>query len=261
MKDNDLLLGLIGSQQDREESAPAEPAGSIVDNVAGAEANAAPQPSAEAVHEVLADNLRDMTGASFLYCTVASSLSGDIDPQAFKIYRDKLLQDAGNPSDPLETMLLEQLALAHFNIGRLQMKSCSVENSKLAVAYSDAATRLLGEFRRCTLALEEFRAKQIARKDHNASITAAAKKSPTKRNGKPQPSNGKKPSKNGRKPVNGKKKAITNELGGNRHGETPEWLKKRMAYPTPSGSALAASTDGNGKASHLKASSDFAMQR
>ncbi len=194
-------------------------------------AEQAPQPSTEAIREALADNLRDMTGASFLYCSAASSLSDGFDPHAFKVYRDKLLQDAGNPTDPIETMLIEQLALAHFNIGRLQMKSCSVDNAKLAVAYSDAATRLLGEFRRCTLALEDFRVKQAVRKAQTANVVVETE-SAAKPNGKPRLStNGKKSSRNGRKQVNGQKKAMTAKLTNT--GDIPQCLKDRMQPPMP----------------------------
>jgi hypothetical protein len=213
---------------------------------AAAKANVEPAPSAEAVHEVLADNLRDMTGATFVYFTVASSLSGDIDPQAFKIYRDKLLQDAGNPSDPLETMLLEQLALAHFNIGRLQMKSCAVENAKLAVAYSDAATRLLGEFRRCTLALEDFRAKQIARKDRKATTASTGKEPLADRNRKPlRPINGRKPSANRKKPPSRKKKPAYNKV--TTTGEIPECLRQRMGLVADDALTQTAEIGANGR--------------
>ena len=229
--------------------------------------NADAQPQSPALAEAIRNashalNLHDVAAAGWLYWIVSSTVSDKISPEAFKQYRDILLEDAGSPTDPIERMLIEQLALAHFSIGRLQMKACSMDVPKLAIAYADSATRLLAEFRRCSLALEDFRAKQAARKERPAGNDIAEKTAPATRNGKPRPStNGRKPSANGKKTVNGKKKAMTTELGGNEHGEMPEWLRKRMEYPTLNGSALAASTNGNGKASRLKASSDCAMQR
>ena len=162
---------------------------------------------------------------------MASSLSSGIDPQAFPLYRDKLLKEAGDPSDPIEIMLIEQLALAHFNIGRLQIRSSSVQDAKLAVAYSDAATRLLGEFRRCTLALEDYRAKQAARKTAITNTEEAEEESPPKRNGKPCPSTNGKRSANGKKPLNGQKKADNAKQSAN--GELPQCLKDRMNPSIP----------------------------
>ncbi len=215
-------------------------------------AKANPEPSPDQIRGALADNLRNMTGATFLYCSLASSLSERFDPRAFKVYRDKLLKDAGSPSDPIEIMLIEQLALAHFNIGRLQLKSCSAENSKLAIAYADAATRLFGEFRRCSLALEDFREKQAARKDRKASSAVAKMAAPAKHNGTPRsstngkrPSNRKKPS-NGRKSSsNGKKMAVDSKPTSN--GEIPQCLKDRMQPPTPAALQPAGVTGRNGK--------------
>ena len=180
-------------------------------------------------------NLRDVTAAGWLWWIMSTMLSDKISPEAFKQYRDILLEDAGSPSDPLEIMLIEQLALAHFSIGRLQVKSCSMEVPKLATAYADSATRLLGEFRRCTLALEDFRSKQAARKRESASNDAAEKTVPAARNGESLPS------------TNGKKKPPTTKQRGDGHTEMPECLQKRMAPLAPNGSLLAAATSGNGR--------------
>ncbi|NQU24228.1 MAG: hypothetical protein HQ567_23345 [Candidatus Nealsonbacteria bacterium] len=202
-----------------------------------------PEALAEAIRDAShALNLHDVAAAGWLYWIVSSTVSDKISPEAFKQYRDILIEDAGRPSDPIEIMLIEQLALAHFSIGRLQIKACSIEVPKLAIAYADSATRLLGEFRRCSLALEEYRAKQAARKEGPASNDAVGKKASAAQNGRPRPSA------NGNGSANGEKKHADTELGNNGHGEMPEWLRKRMAYPTPNGSKLAAATAGNGKA-------------
>ncbi len=204
-------------------------------NGSGAKAKAEPKPADEtALDAAQAVNLREVTGAAFLYWVVSSSLTNGIGTEAFQVYRDELLRDAGNPSDPLEVMLIEQLALAHFSIGQLRIKSCALESPKLAIAYSDSATRLLGEFRRCTLALEDYRTKQAARKDQAARPDAVETAPPPNSNGRSQPSS------------NGKRKPTTARLGTN--GEIPQCLKDRMQPPIPVASQLAASTGGNGKA-------------
>ena len=143
------------------------------------------EPSMEDVHAAWAMNLREVIPAAYMYSAVARSVTDSFDTPVYKAYRDQLLQDSGAPTDPLEVMLIEQMAIAHFNIGRLHMKSGSIGNDKLAIAYSDAATRLLGEFRRCTLALEEYRGKQIARIEGAASPEDTQRPSPTPSNGKP----------------------------------------------------------------------------
>jgi hypothetical protein len=176
-------------------------------------------------------NLREVSAAGYLHWAVSTSLSDGINPAAFKLFRDKLLQDAGSPTDPIEVMLIEQLALAHFHIGRLQVRSCGAASPQLQVAYSDAATRLLGEFRRCTLALEDLRAKQDARRERNASSSKARKQASAERNGAPRPSK------------NGKKKAPNTELKHN--GEVPQCLIDRMTAPLP-GRPQLATTGGNG---------------
>ena len=53
---------------------------------------------------------------------MAPTLKG-IDWPAYKLYRDRLLADSGNPTDPVEVMLLEQLGLAHFCMGLMAAKA------------------------------------------------------------------------------------------------------------------------------------------
>jgi hypothetical protein len=192
------------------------------------------EPPPEVVAAMQAMNLREVAAAGFLHWAVSTSLSDNINPAAFKLFRDKLLQDAGNPTDPIEVMLIEQLALAHFHIGRLQVRSCGAASPQLQVAYSDAATRLLGEFRRCTLALEDLRAKQDARRERKAAAISARKKASAERNGAPRPSK------------NGKNGAPSTRVRTN--GEIPQCLKDRMTGPIPSGPQLTAATGRNGKA-------------
>src|SRR5208282_2876261 len=112
---------------------------------------ASPPPAEPTIEEIIAQqalNLKDVTGASQMYIAVSSSIAPDISTEAFKQYRKTLLEQAGSPTDPIEIMLIEQIALAHFHIGRLHLKSCSTAQAQLAVAFADAATRLTAEFRR-----------------------------------------------------------------------------------------------------------------
>jgi hypothetical protein len=194
------------------------------------QASPSTEPPAEPTLEELiaqqAENLKDVVGASQMYIAISSSIAPQISTDAFKIYRHKLLEQSGSPTDPIEIMLIEQIALAHFHIGRLHLKSCSTAQAPLAVAYADAATRLTAEFRRSALALEDYRAKQIARKQLVVGGIPVVEPEP-----KATPE---RMSKARKKETAAKMKPAENK-------ETPEWLRKRM-YPTMD-ETLAASTN------------------
>jgi hypothetical protein len=203
----------------------------LFDKPQASTAEAATQPPAEpTVAELIAQqavNLQDVAGASQMYIAVSASIAPHISTEAFTIYRQKLLEQSGSPSDPMEIMLIEQIALAHFHIGRLHLRSCSATDGNLAVAFADAATRLTAEFRRSVLALEEYRAKQIARKGLAATLDTPAPAAPPEQNGKPPR-------------TKAKRKPAVPEVDGNRRGEIPECLRKRM-NPTLEKSGLGAS--------------------
>jgi hypothetical protein len=89
----------------------------------------------------------------------ALGYGGTFDSRAYKVFLDRLLEDAGNPSDPVERMLLEQLGLAHFRIGQLQVSAGQAKSVEAAKVYNSVAARLLGEFRRTALALRVYKAR------------------------------------------------------------------------------------------------------
>jgi hypothetical protein len=119
------------------------------------------QPSAERT-EVLSSNennavrLKESTYALFTWATMRSDLKG-IDVEAYQLYRDQMLSGAGNPSDPVERMILEQLILAHLNVGLLQYKATNAGTIQATAAYASASARLIAEFRRSALALQAYR--------------------------------------------------------------------------------------------------------
>ena len=53
--------------------------------------------------------------------------------------------------------MIEQIALAHMNVGRLQFRSATAGTADAAKIYGGMATQLMGEFRRTALALQAFR--------------------------------------------------------------------------------------------------------
>jgi hypothetical protein len=110
-------------------------------------------PAADQQH---AAHLRDSTAAMFMFASLGGVLK-EVDVAAFRLYRDQLLEDYGNPRDPIVVMLVEQLALAHLNCGQLFYKASAVNSIECAAAYLAATTRLMGEFRRTALALPAYR--------------------------------------------------------------------------------------------------------
>jgi hypothetical protein len=73
-------------------------------------------------------------------------------------YRQELLRECGDPKDPLERMLIEQTAVAHFVGLHLQTMTmtCLAHPADLQIV-GNVAVQMLGEQRRLTLAVKEYR--------------------------------------------------------------------------------------------------------
>ena len=76
-----------------------------------------------------------------------------------RVYLDDLVKDSGNPVDPVEIMLLEQLAMCHQYSIQMQALSKKAEGVEAIELYLSGAARLSGEFRKTALALKEYRKK------------------------------------------------------------------------------------------------------
>jgi hypothetical protein len=111
--------------------------------------------------EHYARQLRDTVGAVFLHASVGPTLQMTDKPQAFKIYRDALIRAAGNPADPFEIMLIEQVAMAHMNIGRLHYECSLATDAERVKVYGALAVALTGEMRRTILALKVYRGETL----------------------------------------------------------------------------------------------------
>lgn len=74
-----------------------------------------------------------------------------------KRHVDQLVAQAKRTDDPIEAMMIEQLAVAHHRIATLHVRAAEAEDLAGTEAYTSAATRLLGEFRRLALALQTYR--------------------------------------------------------------------------------------------------------
>jgi hypothetical protein len=99
--------------------------------------------------------LKDSAASIFMFASMGTVLAG-LDVAGYRLYRDQLIADYGNPTDPIVIMLLEQLALAHLNIGQLFGKASAATSVECSSAYLAATTRLMAEFRRTALAVPAY---------------------------------------------------------------------------------------------------------
>ena len=76
-----------------------------------------------------------------------------------RVYLDDLVRESGNPSDPVEIMLLEQLTMCHQYSIQMQALSKKAEGIEAIELYLSGAARLSSEFRKTALALKEYRKK------------------------------------------------------------------------------------------------------
>ena len=124
---------------------------------------------------------------ALILSTVSGATFGRaIDPCAFKAFFDSVLVAAGNPSDPVEAMLIQQLVWAHHQIGNLAGKAAHPATLQEVAIYNQALARILAEFRRSTLALRDYRsgpsAKQVTIvKQQNVALVDSATRAETAR--------------------------------------------------------------------------------
>jgi hypothetical protein len=90
---------------------------------------------------------------------MASALSLDqfFDTSSYKLYLSQVLEEAGNPSDPIERMLIQQVTLAHYRTAQLHVGASQAKGIEATKILNAAAARHLGEMRRTALALRVYR--------------------------------------------------------------------------------------------------------
>ena len=119
------------------------------------------QPLAEENAKPLSDvyvarGINDKAAAVYL-ANSASPVFGDrVSREHYDACIEGTLKAAGDPSDPIERMLVDQIVMAHHGIGRLTVRAASATTEEAAV-FEAAAVRLLAEFRRCVLTLKKYR--------------------------------------------------------------------------------------------------------
>ena len=78
-------------------------------------------------------------------------------PLAFQAYHDNILQKCGQPTDPIEVMLIEQEMWAHMAIGRLYVTAGGANDANALGIFAAAIARMMAEFRRTALALKQYK--------------------------------------------------------------------------------------------------------
>lgn len=91
--------------------------------------------------------------------STAIHLDGSFDQAAFRAYMDQLLIDAGNPTDPVERILIEQIAMAHLRVGDLSVLAAGSRGNESTKILTGATARLIGEVRKTALAISAYRAR------------------------------------------------------------------------------------------------------
>ena len=137
----------------------------------GRQAAAPPEPLSP---EQQAENLRQFGGAVSAYAAGAGVFGPGFDIPTFKIYLDDFLKAMGSPTDPLERMLVEQLATANLAIGRLHMRAGASKSAAEASVCLGAVARLMAEVRRTSVALHTWQASRG--KQTKAARTATKRK-------------------------------------------------------------------------------------
>ena len=120
-----------------------------------------PSPAADSVTASEADDIaagfRQKAASFYLHGSFAKALQNAVPAEAVEAYLSGVLRDAGDPRDPIECLLVEQLVLASHNVGQLYMRAAFATDPKEIEIFIGAAARLLGEFRRTALALKNYR--------------------------------------------------------------------------------------------------------
>lgn len=80
-----------------------------------------------------------------------------VSPAGYKAYIDRFVAEAGDPDDPIERLMVQQILLAHHRIAQLHVQAAAARTPDEAKAYGAVAVRLTSEFRRLCLSLQEYR--------------------------------------------------------------------------------------------------------
>lgn len=116
-----------------------------------------PGTAAHAQLQAEADQLTNVAPGTYLYGALAGYFGSAVDKYSYVVFLQRLVAQMA-PADPLEAMLVEQIALSHHALGRAHVRAANATNAEVAKIFFTAAAKLQAEFRQSLLALKGYRA-------------------------------------------------------------------------------------------------------
>ena len=120
----------------------------------------APQPPVQPTASQQATILWNVVVPSLM--TRAIGIEKYVQAPGCRVLLDRLVENAGNPGDAIEVMLIEQLTMAHYRAAELQAKAGEATSFEAIKIYNTAAARMSAEVRKTALALQTYREKALA---------------------------------------------------------------------------------------------------
>lgn len=110
-----------------------------------------------------ADAIKQTSTAAALATCLSKTFGKIVGSNGIKAYVDATLAATGDPKDPIERMLVEQLIVAHHRIIELHAESACADTPQVKDLYNTAALRLMNEYRKASLALREYRTPVVSK--------------------------------------------------------------------------------------------------
>jgi hypothetical protein len=88
----------------------------------------------------------------------------------YQAFLAQKMSEMGDPKDPIERMLIEQICLAHFRIGALHAAAANAQNMTGIKILNAATARMLGEMRRTALSLRAYAGSAVPMKRKKAQV-------------------------------------------------------------------------------------------
>jgi hypothetical protein len=131
----------------------------VMQNDPALPSSAAPnRPAAGPTPEDVAASITAQAAGLYLYASMTTFFPQNLTPATFLKVMATQVEAAGNPKDPVERMMVEQLVICHHNLGRIWLRGSLAKSVEEARVYHAAAAHLMAEYRRSALALRTYRA-------------------------------------------------------------------------------------------------------
>ncbi len=102
------------------------------------------------------ETLHHLAGAAYLQTEFHDPFNL-ITPMQANLFLREFMEAAGNPTDPILRMMLEQFAMAHHKIARLNRMSAEANTPEVARAYDASAVALLAQMRQMVPTIKAYR--------------------------------------------------------------------------------------------------------